>query len=167
MKAMKQHILIAGIFVLLLVSGCTKGPTGKVIIENTGNTEGDIQTFKETGDVLCADSEGKPIIRLFATSWCPHCGWIKSTYLKVTDEYVKDNKIQAFLWEVDKDEVPAEEKAIFKKYNPKGSIPTFVFGCKYLRIGNGYEEQNDLAAEEAEFRMVIDDLLQGESIINE
>ena len=47
----------------------------------------------------------------------------------------------------------------FKKYNPKGSIPTFVFGCKYVRVGNGYERDDDLASEAAEFRAVIEDLI--------
>ena len=50
--------------------------------------------------------------------------------------------------------------AIFKEFNPQGSIPTFVFGCKYYRVGNGYEQQDDKAAEEAEFRAVFDELVK-------
>ena len=55
--------------------------------------------------------------------------------------------------------VPEELGAYYSKYNPRGSIPTFVFGCKYFRVGNGYESQNDLASEEAEFRQIIDELI--------
>jgi len=47
-----------------------------------------------------------------------------------------------------------------KKFNPRGSIPTFVFGCKYYRIGAGHEETDDKTAEEAEYRLVIEELLK-------
>jgi len=52
------------------------------------------------------------------------------------------------------------EQAIYNKFNPKGSVPTFVFGCKYFRVGNAYEAQDNLEAEETEFRSVIDKLLE-------
>ena len=45
-------------------------------------------------------------------------------------------------------------------FNPRESIPTFVFGNKYWQIGNGYERQDDLIAEEAEFKRIIEKLVQ-------
>ncbi len=51
--------------------------------------------------------------------------------------------------------------AIFKQFNPDNSIPTFVFGCEYYRVGNAYEQQNDLTAEIGEFKAVIEELLKG------
>ncbi len=57
-------------------------------------------------------------------------------------------------------EVPDSERAIFKEFNPKNSVPTFVFGCKYYRVGNGYERADDLDAEVKELKAVIDALLQ-------
>lgn len=152
---------------LLLVSGCGSAPA-QVTIERGSNT-GTIQTFKETSDPLCKDAEGKPLVRMFGTSWCPHCTWVKDTYRQVVEKYAAEGKIHPYLWELDtnddlltkeKDEIPQSEAALFKKYNPEGSIPTFVFGCRYVRIGNGYEQQNDHGSEEAEFKAVIDELLK-------
>jgi len=117
---------------------------------------------------VCAE-DNKPVIRLFSTTWCPHCTWIKNTYDSVVLEYEKAGKIKAYHWEVDTGdntltneievEVPESELAIYEEFNPNGSIPTFVFGCKYSRIGNGYESQDDLIAEEAEFRKIIEELI--------
>jgi len=55
--------------------------------------------------------------------------------------------------------VPEEEKKIYSEFNPGNTIPTFVFGCKYYRIGNGYEAENDLVSEKREFIAVINALL--------
>jgi|GEM_PF-909755 cytochrome c oxidase subunit 2 len=167
---MKKSYLAGCLIILLVLTACSSGPKGQVTI-NSDTLPKTIQTFKETGDPICTNAEGKPIIRLFATSWCPHCKWIKKTYTETVEEYVEQGKVEAHLWEVDtnddlltkgKDPVPANELSIFKTYNPEGSIPTFVFGCKYFRIANGYEMQKNLAAEEAEFRLVMDDLLAPE-----
>jgi thiol-disulfide isomerase/thioredoxin len=133
-----------------------------------GVASAQIQTFKEVEGEVCT-KDGKPVIRLFSTTWCPHCKWIRDTYDRVVMEYVEGGKIVAHHWELDlgddtftpekENGVPQSELAIFKKFNPRGSIPTFVFGCKYYRIGNGYERENDLAKEEAEFRAVIEELI--------
>jgi len=127
-----------------------------------------ITTFFDSGEPVCTEN-GKPVIRLFSTTWCPHCKWISETYEKVVKEYVAQGKIVAYHWELDindntltdetESSIPDSENAIYATFNPGGSIPTFVFGCKYYRVGNGHESQNDLAAEEVEFRAVINDLL--------
>jgi len=130
---------------------------------------GSAGTFYEVDNPICKDG-GKPIIRLFSTTWCPHCQWVSSTFDKVAKDYVKKGKIVAHHWQLDTNDdtlttevekaVPNEEGVIYNQFNPGGSIPTFVFGCRYYRIGNGYERQNDLAAEEKEFREIIDKLLK-------
>ena len=56
--------------------------------------------------------------------------------------------------------IPKKEIEIFKKYNQRATVPAYVFGCKYVRVGNFYEQNNDLDAEEEEFRAVIEQLLQ-------
>lgn len=132
--------------------------------------EGEVNKFKEKeGSEICKE-DGKPVIRLFSTTWCPHCAWIKDTFDQVAKEYVDKGKIVAYHWEVDtndntlteekEEKVPEKEMAIYREFNPRGSIPTFVFGCKYWRIGTGYERENDLAKEEADFREIIDILLK-------
>jgi thiol-disulfide isomerase/thioredoxin len=115
---------------------------------------------------------GKPVIRLFSTTWCPHCTLIKDAFDSIIKEYVQTGQIVAYHWDLDtgdntltdeiETEVPQSELAVFQTFNPGGSIPTFVFGNKYWRIGNGYEGQNDLIAEEAEFKRIIEKLVQNE-----
>lgn len=125
------------------------------------------RTFQETNDSLCLEN-GKPVIRLFSTTWCPHCKWIKDTFDETVEKYVVEGKIVAHHWEFDtlddtltpekEGAVPDSEKAVFDKYNPSGGVPTYVFGCKYIRVGNGYESTQDLEAEKKEFIMLIEEL---------
>lgn len=128
-----------------------------------------IKTFLQKKDAQILKENGKPVIYLFSTTWCPHCQWISETFDKVVKEYVDSGKIKAYHWEIDindntltaekETKVPDKDLAIYQEFNPQGSIPTFVFGGKYFRTGNGYEAQKDLVSEEAEFKVVIDDLL--------
>ncbi len=85
--------------------------------------------------------------------------------------YVDEGLIVAHHWELDigddlltnqfEEDVPDEEMAVFEEFNIQKSIPTFVFGCKYYRIGTAYEP-NGLEAEAAEFMAVIEALLNEE-----
>ena len=94
---------------------------------------------------------------------------MKNTQESLVKKYVDDGKIVAYHWDVDINDntltaekesvVPAKDLAVYREFNPQGSIPTFVFGCKYFRIGNGYEQQDDLTAEKAEFEALIQDLI--------
>jgi len=128
---------------------------------------GEIETFTDTGKEIEL-IDGKPVIRLFSTTWCPHCVWVKESFDKVVKEYGEE--IVAYHWELDtKDDaltpgvegsVPASEEAVFMSFNPGRTIPTFVFGGRYMRVGNGFEQQDDTASEEAEFRAVIEALLE-------
>ena len=129
------------------------------------------ETFSVKED---AEKKGdKPVIRLFSTTWCPHCIWIIETYDRVILEYVNEGKIIAYHWELDtgdntltpekESEVPASERAILEEFNPRKSIPTYVFGEKYYRVGNGYERfktPEELEMEEEEIRIVIENLIE-------
>lgn len=124
--------------------------------------------FEKAGAEICTE-DGKPVVYLFSTTWCPHCSWIGDTFDRVVEEYVNAGKIKAYHWEVDindniltsekESRVPAAHSAIYREFNPQGSIPTFVFGCKYYRIGNGHEMEDDLDAEAVEFKLLIEDLV--------
>ena len=113
---------------------------------------------------------GKPVIRLFSTTWCSHCQWIKPTFDRVAKEYADAGRIVAYHWELDTGDdtltpeadgfVPQSEQDVFAKFNPRNSIPTFVFGGKYYRIGNGFESEQSLTLEEQEFRAVIEELIK-------
>ena len=129
-----------------------------------------ITTFLSGDDEICRDKEGKPLVFMFSTTWCPHCEWAKKPFDNVANDYKDLGLISVYHWQIDENDdtltdekesvVPAEHLAIMKKFNPRGSIPTFVFGCKYYRIGAGHEETDDKTAEEAEYRLVIEELLK-------
>ncbi len=130
-----------------------------------------VTTFSQKAGAEICKEDGKPVVYLFSTTWCPHCTWIKDTFDKVAKEYVNKGLIVARHWEIDTNDdtltpavettVPADQMAVYSEFNPQGSIPTFVFGCKYFRIGNGFESQQDLASEEKEFRALFDNLING------
>jgi thiol-disulfide isomerase/thioredoxin len=130
-----------------------------------------IETFDyESGDICMEDD--KPIIRLFSTSTCPHCLWVGDTFEEVVQKYLEEGSIIAHHWEYNtittnwddlltsqvETDIPASEKDVFDTYSG-GYVPTFVFGCRYTRVGNGYEAEDDLDAEAAEFEAVIEELL--------
>ncbi len=170
---MKKSLLILLIAVLAIgmagVAVYTGMFSGGQNLPPGNNTNPDIKTFQVV-DGPVETISGKPVIRLFSTTWCPHCQWIKSTFDRVAKEYADAGKIVAYHWELDtKDNtltseketaVPQSEQAVFQKFNPQGSIPTFVFGGKYYRIGNGYEQEQDLQLEAKEFRAVIEELIR-------
>ena len=158
--------------------GCSGSDNGSKNSNSSGDTTIDpyeiepssIQTFSSVpGSNEACTEAGKPVIRLYSTTWCSHCLWIGSTYDAVVKMYVDEGLIVAHHWEVDtgddtltdqvEEDVPDSEMEIFNDINPQGSIPTFVFGCKYYRIGNGYEQEGGLEAEAAEFMAVIEALI--------
>ncbi len=160
----------AAVMAVVIISGCIQIPGyGRNQTGNSTNITLNITTFSLMEGPV-ETTGGKPVIRLFSTTWCPHCVWIKPTFDSVVSEYVSQGKIVAYHWELDtgdntltnetETEVPASEKAVFAKFNPRNSIPTFVFGGKYYRVGNGYEREQDLGKEEAELRAVIEELIK-------
>ncbi len=126
-------------------------------------------TFTEIENAEICKEDDKPLIMMFSTTWCPHCEWIQETFDSVAKEYVESGDIAAYHWELDTydntltDEiettVPTEHYTYFTEFSPTGGVPTYVFGCKYSRVGNGYEHLSDLNAEEQEFREVIEKLI--------
>jgi thiol-disulfide isomerase/thioredoxin len=129
-----------------------------------------IKTFKVKENAQICTENGKPIIRLFSTTWCPHCKWVKADFDSIAKEYVANGSIVAYHWEIDQSDntltdavegsIPDSEMAIFNEFNPDGTIPTFVIGCKYYRVGNGYETANDMASERQELKAVIEQVVK-------
>jgi thiol-disulfide isomerase/thioredoxin len=127
----------------------------------------DGSTFYSTGDQVCADNNGKPYVFMFSATFCSHCTWIKDTFKSLQGEFPEEINLQ--IWELDtgdnpltfpvEERVPTEFRNIYDTYNSQGSVPTFVFGCEYMRIGNGYEAQNNLQAEAEDFKFIISKLL--------
>ncbi|MCK4336156.1 MAG: hypothetical protein KAW40_05545, partial [Candidatus Aenigmarchaeota archaeon] len=126
-----------------------------------------IKTFLDSGADICYE-DGKPVIRMYASSGCGYCGWNKPMYEKVVKEYMDQGKIVAYLWEDGKnilsdeqETIPPEEEALRQQYGFTG-VPAFIFGCKYYRSGASFSHvENGEALEEEELRNVIEDLLGG------
>ena len=170
---MKTILCLIQVCLLLGCSGSGDGSTGFIDTDNGGsdpfdNEPSGIMTFESASGDICME-DGKPIIRLFSTTWCPHCQWISDTFDEVVQTYVDDGLIVARHWELDigddilssqvEQAVTDDEMAVFQDFNPQESIPTFVFGCKYYRIGTAYEQEDDLESEADEFIAVIEALL--------
>lgn len=144
--------------------------TGQSAPQGVLATAPGLTTFYELPDAQICQEDGKPVVFLFSTTWCPHCQWVKDTFDNLVKEYVAAGKIKAYHWELDTNDntltdaketqIPAEHSAIYQQFNPQGSIPTFVMGCKYFRTGNGHERANDLVAEKAELQAAIEALLK-------
>ncbi len=139
-------------------------------ISDTISKEG-FNTFKsyDINEQICLEN-GKPLILLFSTTNCPHCVWIKPTFDNTVAEYVKSGKIFARHWEVNINDdtltpeaetmIPDSDLKLYYSFNPGKTVPTFIFGCKYYRVGTGYERQKDLTLEEKEFREIIEHLIE-------
>ncbi len=122
------------------------------------------QSFKMSNELLCK-KDGKPIIGFFSTSDCKACDWVRPAFNAAVKEYADKGLIIAYNWQLDTGDdlmtsgkeksVPKEEFEIYKKFS-QDSVPAFVFGCKYYRIGNYYDSIED---EEMEFRAMIQKLL--------
>jgi len=166
-----KFLFVAGLaFAIVLLSGCVGPDTVPVDTSISSGVEPtEITSFSNSNREICKQ-DGKPIIRQFSTTWCPHCIWVKSAYDSTVREYVEQGKIVAYHWELDTEDdtltaaaeggVPESELEVFRKFNPRESIPTFVFGCKYYRVGNGFENGDDITAEIGEFKAVIEELLK-------
>jgi len=167
---------IVCLMLVCLLLGCSGSGDGSTDFTNTDNAAIDpfdiepsgIYTFESVIGDICREDD-KPVIRLFSTTWCLHCQWIADTFDDVVQMYVDEGLIVAHHWEMDigddiltsqvEQAVPDDEMAVFEEFNPQEFIPTFVFGCKYYRIGTAYEQENDLESEAAEFMAVIEALL--------
>ena len=164
----KSIFLISALVLLFAFSGCVNS---KYESRDTSTIPPatSITSFQVIPNAAVCTQDGKPIIRLYSTTFCPHCRWVNSTFNGVMDEYVKQGKIVAYHYDLDlgndqftpekETAVPAAEVELFKQTNPEQSVPTYLFGCKYYRVGNAFEVQDDLDLEAAEFKAVIDKLL--------
>jgi thiol-disulfide isomerase/thioredoxin len=165
-----MRFVFLSLFLLLLVAGCLgSSPAEYTFRDTTDIAPAQIRSFQSIPDAEVCLEDGKPLILSFSTTTCPHCRWINDTYNGVMKEYLDKGLITARHWKADiGDEQFSEEResavferdvAVFEQFNPDFSVPTYVFGCKYYRIGNAYELEDDLDAEAGEFKAVIEQLL--------
>ncbi len=167
---MKKLLLFVAVIVTIFIAGNLTGFMTATVIPKENYTS---KTFILTeGESIC-EIDGKPIIRMYSTVRCPHCPWMNKIFDQIAKEYVERNLVEARHWlytadgtwdnvltnEVE-EEIPSEELEVFYRFDPNGTLPLFVFGCKYYRIGTGNEAINDMVIEEKEIRSVIDKLIE-------
>ena len=119
-----------------------------IIGEKTKKTKLDIKEFTDTQEGTC-NKDGKPIMRLFTTTTCPQCDIAKNAFDSTVKNLIEQDKIVAYHWELDigdntltsetEEGIPRSEVEIFKKFNSKSTVPTFILGCRYVRTGNAYD----------------------------
>jgi thiol-disulfide isomerase/thioredoxin len=164
---MSKIVLISLIALSVFIAGCTQA-SGRSF-EPLNEVTGEIVSFQKVEGEICTQN-GKPIIRMYSTTWCQHCKWIRPTVKELFEYYTSTGDITAHIWEIDigddyltfpvEAKVPETEMAIYNQFNPKGTIPTYVFGCKYYRIGNAFEQQNDLDSEVKDMQRVMKKLIE-------
>ena len=115
---------------------------------------------------MCKE-DGKTVLMFFSSTKCSSCKWVQNVYNKVADKYESQGKVIAYHWELDTGDnlrtpqkesgVPEEVINMFTKYNPNKTVPSFIFGCRYVRNGNSGSK--NLAIEEDEFTKAIEKTL--------
>lgn len=118
--------------------------------------------FIITSNIICLE-EDKPIVRMYTSSVCIKCSEVGQAFRAALADY--DVKVMELELDTGDDlyteeiesSISKEEFEVLKEYNPKGAVPAYVFGCKYVRIGNAYSELN-LEGEEQIFKEILDEL---------
>lgn len=133
---------------LTAATNTPQGGTTKVDGKDVTTSEGGFQEVQ--GAEVCKEN-GKPIVYFFGSESCPHCKWQKPVMQAVVKEY--GNRI-SYHENVDSE----KDLDVFTKYNPSGTIPTIIIGCKYFRIGSG--EGSGEEADKLTLKNMIDNVLK-------
>ena len=107
--------------------------------EQESKQETTIGNFIVSGDEICVE-DGKPIIYFFGSDGCGACKWEHPVIANVTA------KFGGYISLHDNMNNFTADQEIFDKYNPRGSVPTLVLGCKYYRVGAGKNMGEDQEA---------------------
>lgn len=139
---------------------------------DTGIETSTIRTFSVYHNETICTLHGRPIIWMFSDPGENWSEYVRPAYEHVAREYIDSGKVIAHSWLFgehiyDGDDnltyweeryIPGREVSLFKIYDTPGVVPMFIFGCKYYRIGAGF--QDNLIFEGAEFTNVIEQLLK-------
>jgi foldase protein PrsA len=104
-----------------------------------------VNEFKETTDEICMENN-VPLVRIYVSSSCVACKDIESSFIDLVDSYNVNAKVIELDTGDDLITMDIESKLsktdyeLLKKYDSKGAVPSYIIGCKYVRIGNAYKE---------------------------
>lgn len=139
----------------------------KLYAFNTGIPTMDIRTFEQVDNNICLGADEKPVVILYSVSWQDASQFGTDAFEQALIGY--EDTLEAHMWEVDTDddllteevetEMTEQHKTLFKRFNPGSSVPAYLIGCKYFRIGNGYWEEKDSASEILELQAIFDEIL--------
>ncbi len=125
----------------------------------------DIVSFTLTGQSVCLE-DGMPLVVMYTTSDSTHGAWVVEAFKDVVKEY--EGKVSSHIYVMDTGDdlmtdavesaVPQSEIQRFYTFNKEGRVPTFLFGCEYIRVGTYWESTGDIEAEKKEFRAVMDEM---------
>ncbi len=181
MRMMKtMRIILSSMLIGVgLLTGCGGGgggggsSSGSDTIDPNTITPSSITTFSFVSGDICYE-DGKPVIRMYSTSTCPHCEWTAGAFDPVVEMYAEEGLIVAHHWNLDTGDdlltpqvetsIPDSELDVYydSQYGFNNYVPGFVFGCNYYRLGTGFEGTDNLRAEAAEFMAIIEALLDTE-----
>lgn len=123
------------------------------------------KTFLEKPNREICTKDGKPIIRLFASSQCPECKPVEEAFLPVAKEYMGKNLVAGHLWHKDtgddlltpetETQLPYSEEVLCFEFDSFCNTPLLVFGCRFFRKGHPQSIEED----KAEMKEVIEKLL--------
>ncbi|MBD3388711.1 MAG: hypothetical protein GF416_06555 [Candidatus Altiarchaeales archaeon] len=129
-----------------------------------------IKTFEDRGGSVCR-VDGKPIIRMYSKNSCHNCEWSAPIFDRVASEYMEKGLIKAHHWVFDVEDdtltermersMPDGEYEVFYEGNEIRTVPYFSFGCRFTRVGNGYQVRDDKEKEEEEYRALIEQMISG------
>ncbi|MBN1386556.1 peptidylprolyl isomerase [Candidatus Woesearchaeota archaeon] len=136
---------------------------------NSGIPSMDITTFQQVDPSVCTDEDNRTIVRLYTVSYQEASQFAEAAFRQALERFDRSGELSAYVWQVDTNDdvmtpelesaIPQEELDLFRKYNPGNSVPAYLIGCKYLRIGNGHWENKDMASETLEIEAMFDEII--------
>ena len=121
-------------------------------------------TFIEHDNEVCTVN-GKIQVFMFTESSCINSHWISDSFNSwaASRDDIEVYRYEIFTGDNEFTEeietsIPANHRVLFDEFSPNLLVPTYLVGCVYSREENGYEEENDLEQEIAEFNKLIEEL---------
>lgn len=171
-----RKILISSVILLIAISASAWLLRDNFSFANEGNLEsltvgsikGEQDTFQIYDNEICEEN-GKPLVIMFSEPWCQDSAWISEEFIEWAN--TRDD-LQIHYYEISTGDdlltaevetmVPDLHIRLFESYSPDPPVvPLYLFGCKYVRGENAFQEEDNVE-KEIELFEKFGDLLIGE-----